>query len=202
MKKGLLIIVSGPAGSGKGTVLSKLMAGCDEYVYSVSATTRKPRETDIEGVTYSFITREQFEEKIARGEMLEYAEYVGNYYGTPKAPVEAALESGKNVVLEIETKGAEQVMKNAPDALSIMILPPNGKTLRERLEGRGTETPDVIERRMETARGEVKKLPLYDYVVINNDGAADEAAELIRSIIAAEKSKTKRNTDIADNYFN
>lgn len=202
MKKGLLIIVSGPAGSGKGTVLSKLMAGCDEYVYSVSATTRKPRETDIEGVTYSFITREQFEEKIARGEMLEYAEYVGNYYGTPKAPVEAALEAGKNVVLEIETKGAEQVMKNAPDALSIMILPPNGKTLRERLVGRGTETPDVIERRMETARGEVKKLPLYDYVVINNDGAADEAAELIRSIIAAEKAKTQRNNDIADNYFN
>ena len=93
-------------------------------------------------------------------------------------------------------------MKNAPDALSIMILPPNGKTLRERLEGRGTETPDVIERRMETARGEVKKLPLYDYVVINNDGAADEAAELIRSIIAAEKAKTQRNNDIADNYFN
>ena len=133
MKKGLLIIVSGPAGSGKGTVLSKLMAGCDEYVYSVSATTRKPRETDIEGVTYSFITREQFEEKIARGEMLEYAEYVGNYYGTPRNYVTEQLMQGKNVILEIEVQGALQVKKIYPEGVLVFMVPPNLEELGRRL---------------------------------------------------------------------
>ena len=134
MKKGLLFVISGPSGTGKGTVMKHLLE-TGEYFYSVSATTRKPRPEDKEGVTYYFVTREQFEEKIASGEMLEYAEYSGNYYGTPKFAVENALASGKNVILEIETKGALQVREKMPEAVLIFILPPDIATLRARLEG-------------------------------------------------------------------
>ena len=152
MKKGLLVIISGPAGSGKGTVIKELMNGSDEFVYSVSATTRAPRSGDVEGETYYFVDRRGFEDMIARGDMLEYAEYVGNYYGTPRKPVERALSEGKNVILEIETVGALNVKSKMPEAVAIMLLPPSGKALRERLVGRGTETAEIIEKRMETAR--------------------------------------------------
>lgn len=201
MKRGLLIIISGPAGSGKGTVIAELMKNSEDFVYSVSATTRKPRPTDVEGVSYYFVSREEFEKKIERGEMLEYAEYVGNYYGTPRIPVEKSLEAGKNVILEIETQGALKVKASAPDAVAIMLLPPDGKTLRARLEGRGTEVPEIIERRMQTARNEVASLEKYDYVVINVNNAPEKAAEQIREIINAEKLKTARNLQIKDNYF-
>ncbi|MCQ2435424.1 MAG: guanylate kinase [Clostridia bacterium] len=202
MNKGLLVIISGPAGSGKGTVIAELTKGREnEFRYSVSATTRKPRPTDVDGVTYRFMTREQFEVLIADGEMLEYAEYVDNYYGTPARPVYEALNDGKNVILEIETIGALKVKQKVPDAVMIMILPPDGKTLEARLRGRGTESDEVIIKRMRTAIGEVAKLDKYDYIVINDDGCAAKAAEDIYSILRAEKLKTGRNLHIRDDYF-
>lgn len=201
MKRGLLLIISGPAGSGKGTVISELMKNSDDFRYSVSATTRAPRPGEVDGESYFFVSRERFEEKIARGEMLEYAEYVGNLYGTPRDAVEAALDAGKHVILEIETQGALQVMRKCRDAVSVMILPPDGKTLRARLEGRGTESSEVIERRMETARREVMKLGRYDYLVINEDNSPEKAAEEIRKIIDAELMKTSRNLAFKETYF-
>ena len=201
MKRGLLLIISGPAGSGKGTVISELMKSSDDFRYSVSATTREPRPGEVDGESYFFVSREQFEDKIARGEMLEYAEYVGNLYGTPRDAVEAALDAGRHVILEIETQGALQVMKRCRDAVSVMILPPDGKTLRARLEGRGTESRDVIERRMETARREVSKLGMYDYLVVNENDSAKKAADDIKKIVEAELMKTSRNLTFKEKYF-
>lgn len=201
MKRGLLIIISGPAGSGKGTVIAELMKGTDEFCYSVSATTREPRPGEVDGTSYYFVTREQFEEKIGRGEMLEYAEYVGNLYGTPRDAVNRSLDAGKHVILEIETQGALKVKEKCRDAVSIMLLPPDGKTLRARLEGRGTEKADVIERRMQTAQREVMKLGRYDYIVINENDSPEKAARDIRKIIDAELMKTSRNLDFKEKYF-
>ena len=133
--------------------------------------------------------------------MLEYAEYVGNLYGTPRDAVEAALDAGRHVILEIETQGALQVMKRCRDAVSVMILPPDGKTLRARLEGRGTESQDVIERRMETARREVSKLGMYDYLVVNENDSAKKAADDIKKIVEAELMKTSRNLTFKEKYF-
>jgi guanylate kinase len=199
MKKGLLFVISGPSGTGKGTVMKHLLE-TGEYFYSVSATTRAPRPEDKEGVTYYFVTREQFEEKIAAGEMLEYAEYSGNYYGTPKSAVESALEAGKNVILEIETKGALQVREKMPEAVLIFILPPDIKTLRARLEGRGTESAEVIDLRMSQVKREIALFPEYDYAVVNENGKAKEAAEEIMLIAGAERLRASRNADFAKNF--
>jgi guanylate kinase len=199
MKKGLLFVISGPSGTGKGTVM-KLLLETGEYFYSVSATTRSPRPEDKEGVTYYFVTREQFEEKIAAGEMLEYAEYSGNYYGTPKFAVEKALNEGKNVILEIETLGALQVREKMPEAVLIFILPPDIKTLRARLEGRGTESAEVIDLRMAQVKREVALLPSYDYAIVNEDGKAFEAAEEIMRIAHTERLRASRNTELAKNF--
>lgn len=201
MSRGLIVIISGPAGSGKGTVIAELMKDRERFFYSVSATTRKPRAQERDGINYLFVSREQFEKKIAENDMLEYAEYVGNYYGTPLSPMLRAQNAGKHVILEIETQGALNVKKKIPDAVAIMLLPPDGKTLRERLEGRGTETPDVIERRMKVAHDEVGLLDFYDYVVINENERPQTAAEKINGIINAELLKTSRNLDIKENYF-
>lgn len=198
--KGILLIVSGPAGSGKGTAVRQLIAG-GSFVFSVSATTRAPREEDKEGVTYYFLTKEKFTELVAKGEMLEHTEYVGNFYGTPKAPVEKALQEGKNVILEIETDGAMQVKRLMPEAVSVMLLPPDFSTLEARLRGRGTEDEPTIRKRMKTAEDEVKKAPLYDYLVISETGKSEEAAERIRQIVECEKCRSSRRSDFIGEFF-
>ena len=199
MKKGLLFVISGPSGTGKGTVMKHLLE-TGEYFYSVSATTRAPRPEDREGVTYYFVTRAQFEEKIASGEMLEYAEYSGNYYGTPKFAVEKALSEGKNVILEIETKGALQVREKMPEAVLIFILPPDIATLRARLEGRGTESAEVIDLRMAQVKREIALLPRYDYAIVNENGKAAEAAEEIMRRAHTERLRASRSPELAEKF--
>lgn len=199
-KKGLLIIVSGPAGSGKGTVVSRVREKAP-FEFSVSATTRAPRPGELDGVHYHFIDKTAFEEKIAAGDMLEHAEYVGNYYGTPKAPVEQTLAEGKDIILDIEVQGALQVKEKMPDAVMIFILPPDAVTLEARLRGRGTETEEVIAKRMAKARTELALFDRYDYVVVNRENGVDAAAEEILSILRAERCRTSRNTDIPETFF-
>lgn len=200
MKKGLLVIISGPAGSGKGTIVKRVRE-LAPFDFSVSATTRKPRVGEEEGVHYYFVTKEEFEKKIADGEMLEYAQYVGNYYGTPKKPVEKALAEGKNIILDIEVKGALQVKEKMPEAVMIYVLPPDYETLLARIRGRGTETEEIIQKRMTEARTEIKTFPKYDYVVINRENGIDEAANDILSILHAEAMRTSRNAEIPETFF-
>ena len=200
MTKGLLLIISGPAGSGKGTVNSLLLER-DDFVYSVSATTRSPRPGEVNGVNYHFISREDFQARIASGDMLEYTEYCGNFYGTPKREALEILESGKNVILEIEVDGARQVKEKYSDAVLIMLLPPNFATQEARLRGRGTETEDKIRARLARTREELKDLDIYDYTVYNYDGKIEDAAQDILSIVRAEKLSLSRNPDAEKNYF-
>ena len=164
-QRGLLIVLSGPSGVGKGTVRKELFSQPDtNYEYSISMTTRNPREGEVDGVDYFFRTREEFESLIEQGGLLEHAEFVGNYYGTPLAYVQETLEAGRDVFLEIEVQGAAQIRKKAPEALFIFLAPPSISELEQRLVGRGTETEDVIARRIATAREEVEMMSLYDYV--------------------------------------
>ena len=199
-QKGLLVIISGPAGSGKGTIVSRLRE-LAPFDFSVSATTRSPRPGEQHGVHYYFVDKADFENKIEQGEMLEYAQYVGNYYGTPKKPVDEALAAGKNIILDIEVKGALQIKEKMPEAIMIYVLPPDYETLLARIRGRGTETEEVIQKRMNEAKNEIKTFPKYDYVVINRNGGVDEAAQNVRSILHAEKMRTLRNADIPETFF-
>lgn len=189
--KGLLIVLSGPSGVGKGTVRSALfeMEGHD-LVYSISMTTRKPREGEQEGREYFFVSREEFEQKIAEGKMLEYAEFVNNYYGTPLDKVEEQLKLGKEVVLEIEVQGAMQVREKMKDAIFIFIAPPSIDALYKRLTRRGTESEEVIRERCEKATREIGLAYMYDYIVVNDE--VRNAADKIIAIIRAEHAKTRR----------
>lgn len=189
MKKGLLIVFSGPSGVGKGTILNELLKDKSlKLTYSVSMTTRKPRPGEVDGKNYFFVNKEEFDKAIKDGELLEYAEFVGNKYGTPKAYVEKQRAKGKNIILEIETKGAKQVIKKfGSDVLSIYVVPPSIKELKHRLEHRNTEPADIIKKRVEKARRELKSLDLFDYVVTNDDLKATE--DRIRDIIKKEMDK-------------
>lgn len=200
MNKGLMIVVSGPAGSGKGTVNAKLLES-EEFAFSVSATTRAPRPGEVDGKNYYFITREDFERRIANGEMLEYTCYCDNYYGTPLREALEVLESGRNLILEIEVEGAMNVKRLYPDAVLIMLLPPNFAAQEWRLRHRGTETEDVIHARLERAKEEVKLLPYYDYVVYNKPDGVDECADDIRAIVRAEKASLRRHAEAVKEYF-
>lgn len=189
-ERGVLVVFSGPSGCGKGTVLKRAMEKNENIFLSVSATTRAPRSEDTDGVTYHFITKEQFQKLIAEDGMLEYAEYCGNYYGTPRKAVLDRLEAGYDVVLEIEVQGALQVKKKFPEAVMIFLLPPSIEELARRLTDRRTEDDGTIRKRMKTAIGEMKLAPQYDYVLIND--SIEETAERFAAIISAERSKASR----------
>lgn len=190
--KGLLVVISGPAGVGKGTVIRYLIDNYDDYTYSVSATTRKPRPGETEGKSYFYITRDEFKDRIENGLMLEYAEYVDNFYGTPRTFVEEKLNAGCNVILEIETRGALQVKERMPEAVMIFVCPPSITELEHRLRGRATETEEVIAKRMTKARSELALAGKYDYVLVNNNNASEETAKQIQSIVFAEKHSVSR----------
>lgn len=200
MKQGLMVVISGPAGSGKGTVNAHLLA-TGEYVYSVSATTRAPRKDEVDGINYHYITREEFEERIAADGMLEYTEYCGYYYGTPRKEAEEVLASGKNLILEIEVDGAMQIKKKFPNAVLIMLLPPSYAAQENRLRGRATETEEKILARLAKAKIELEYLPRYDYVVYNENGGAEACAEQIRAILYAEQFATSRHPDAVRAFF-
>lgn len=190
-EKGLLIVLSGPSGVGKGTVRKEIFSQPDTaFEYSISMTTRAPREGEVHGVDYFFKSREEFELLIQQGKLLEYAEYVGNYYGTPVDYVRETLESGKDVFLEIEVKGARQVREKFPDGLFIFLMPPSLSELKNRIVTRGTETEDLIHNRMLTAREEIEMMSLYDYVVENDQ--VEHACEKIKAIVAAEHCRRER----------
>ena len=179
--RGILTIVSGFAGSGKGTIMKKLISEHRNYALSVSATSRSPRPGEEEGVSYFFKTREQFEEMIKQDALLEYAEYVGNYYGTPKEFVFNKMDEGKDVILEIELQGAMQIKKKYPDTLLIFLTPPDADELYKRLRGRGTETDEVIAKRMKRAAEEAQSIKDYDYLVINDN--INDCTERVHQII-------------------
>lgn len=190
-EKGLLIVLSGPSGVGKGTVRKELFSQPNtNYEYSISMTTRAPRDGEVDGVDYFFKSREEFEELIEQGGLLEHAEFVGNYYGTPLAYVNETLEAGRDVFLEIEVQGAAQIRKKAPDALFIFLAPPSISELQNRLVGRGTETEDIIKQRIATAKEELEMMSLYDYVVENDE--IQNACEKINAIIIAEHCRRER----------
>ena len=189
--RGSLIVLSGFAGVGKGTVLKSLFETHEGYAYSVSATTREPRPGEVDGVHYFFISKERFEQMIAGDELLEHACYVGNYYGTPKAYVDRKLEEGFDVILEIEIQGALNIKKKVPEAILIYMLPPSAKTLKERLTGRGTETEEVILKRMKRAAEEAVGVEQYDYIIVNED--ADECAQELNSLIRAQRLRASSN---------
>lgn len=192
-KKGILIVVSGFSGAGKGTLMKELLKKYDNYALSISATTRKPREGEVDGREYFFKTTEEFEKMIAQDELIEYAKYVNNYYGTPRAYVEEQLASGKDVILEIEIQGALKVKEKFPETLLLFVTPPSADILKERLVGRGTETMEVIESRMQRAAEEAEGMEAYDYMVVNDD--LDTCVKEMHHIISAEHSRSSRNTN-------
>lgn len=200
-RDGILFVISGPAGSGKGTVVKLLTERHPEIRLSVSATTRKPRPGEAHGVQYFFITKEEFEGRIAADAILEHTVYCDNYYGTPRDAVEACLADGHDMILEIEVDGAMQIKGKVPGTVAIMLLPPDGKTLEARLRGRGTETEEVILRRMARAREEIGLMGDYDYVVINGEGEAEACAEEIYWIITAEHRRVARNRALRESFF-
>ena len=190
-RRGLLIVLSGPSGVGKGTVRKELFSQPDtNYEYSISMTTRSPRVGEVDGVDYFFKSREEFEQLIEQGGLLEHAEFVGNYYGTPLAYVHETIDAGRDVFLEIEVQGAAQIREKAPEALFIFLAPPSISELEQRLIGRGTEPEDVIAKRIATAREELEMMSLYDYVVENDE--VHNACDKINAIIKAEHCRRAR----------
>ena len=190
-ERGLLIVLSGPSGVGKGTVRKAIFDSEEnDFQYSISMTTRKQREGEVDGVDYYFRSREEFEAMIEAGEILEYAEYVGNYYGTPLTYVNQTLDEGKDVFLEIEVQGAKQVKDKVPDGVFIFLTPPDLAELKSRIIGRGTDEMSVIEERMAVAREEIEMMALYDYAVVNDE--VPLAVQRIKDIIASEHFRVDR----------
>ncbi len=193
MSKGLLFVVSAPAGCGKDTILEQVLAKDSNIGYSVSATTRAPRPGEVDGTHYFFLTREKFEQMIADNAVLEYTEYCGNYYGTPRKGVEEMLAQGKDVVLKIEVEGAMNIKKMFPDCCLVFILPPSMQELERRLRKRGTEDEETILRRTAQAREEIDTAINYDYFVVND--ALEDAVQDLLAVIRGEKCRKERNLD-------
>lgn len=196
--QGVLVVFSGPSGSGKGTVLKEALKKSDDLKVSVSVTTRKPREGEVDGVDYIFYSQEQFKDLASQDGFLEWACFCENYYGTPKAQVEALLNAGKNVVLEIEVQGAMEIRKKCPEAVLVFNLPPSMEELKNRLEGRKTETADVIKKRLDTAVWEISQAEQYDYILVNDK--IDKATDTLLAIIEGAKCETKRNKGLLTQY--
>ena len=196
MTRGLLIVISGASGTGKGTVCKKLLADLPEVAYSISATTRTPRPGEVDGREYYFLSVEEFKTWIAEEKFLEYANVYGNFYGTPLNKIEERLNRGEDILLEIDVQGALNVKEKCPDGIYIFLLPPSLDELKRRIEGRGTENPESLARRLKNAVAEIKIGLQYDYVVVND--TIDNAAAQIKTILAAERLKVARNTDKFD----
>lgn len=192
-RKGILIIVSGFSGAGKGTIMKELTGRYEQYALSVSATTRAPRPGEEDGVAYFFKTTEEFEQMIKDGALIEYARYVDNYYGTPKAYVEEQLAAGHDVILEIEIQGARKIKEQYPDAVLLFVTTKDAKTLKERLEGRGTESPEVIAQRLARAVQESEGIEEYDYLVVND--VLEECVEQVHGIIDSEHRRIVHNKE-------
>ena len=198
MNRGLLIVVSGASGTGKGTVCKKLLSKLPNIYYSISATTRQPREGETDGVEYFFLTVEEFKKKIAEGKFLEYAEVYGNFYGTPSYKIEEHLKRGENVLLEIDTQGALKVMEKCSDGVYIFLLPPSLEELYNRIKNRGTESEENLRRRFKAATSEIAVGKKYQYAVVND--SVDSAVKKIQAIIAAESCKVQRNENIFESF--
>ena len=198
-KKGLLLVVSGPSGAGKGTICAEYMKRYDDCSLSVSATTRAPREGEIDGKSYYFLSKEEFEKRIKEDGFLEHAAFCGNYYGTPKEAVMKMIESGTDVILEIEVQGAMQVRSHYPESVFVFVIPPSKEELKNRLVKRGTEKEEVILERLERAKKEYAFVEKYNYVLVNDD--KDAACSRLRSIVEAEKCIMPRNYEFVKKEF-
>lgn len=201
-REGILLVISGPSGSGKGVLVQKILSRRTDIGLSVSATTRAPRTGEVNGVSYHFMTKERFKEQLEKGDFLEYNEYAGNFYGTPRSEVVSRIADGISVILEIDVHGAMNIKRQYPDAVLLMIAPPDYPTLEKRLRGRGDDVAEeVIQKRLATAKDELAQLPAYDYLVINLDGEADKAADEISAIIDAEKNKVSRTPGFTEQFY-
>ncbi|SDY92750.1 guanylate kinase [Tindallia californiensis] len=198
-QNGLLMVISGPSGTGKGTLVKHLLKRNNNIQLSVSATTRNPRPGEVDEVNYFFMTKNDFEKKLEHGEFLEHAEVYGNYYGTPKAFVEKQLKKGNNVLLEIDILGAMQIREKFKEAVFLFIIPPSLEELQRRIESRGTETPEQMSKRMNSSLEEIKELKKYDYVILNDE--VEKATALIEAIINAELASVERSQHYWLNLF-
>ena len=194
MSKGGVFVVSGPSGSGKDTVLKGLFAENPDILFSISSITRAMRPSEREGEKYNFISREHFEEMIKNDLLLEHNVFVGNYYGTPRIPVEKAVSEGRDIIIEVDVNGAAQIRKKLPEAVTVFIMPPSFEELKRRLVGRGTESEELIEKRLRSALDEIRRAEEYDYIIVNDDAAA--ASQSLMSVIKACRLKTERQKNI------
>jgi len=199
MSKGKLLVISGPSGVGKGTIVNKLMEMRNDMCFSVSATTRAPRAGEVEGKSYFFVSKERFQEMIRQEELLEYAQFVDNYYGTPKSYVEEKLESGMNVILDIEVQGARNIVNAVPDAISVYVLPPSFDELEHRLRGRGTESEAQIQGRLKRAVEEARMADFYRYIIVNDN--VEHAASELDALLTAEKCSYDDRKNILKEVF-
>lgn len=200
MNKGRVFIISGPSGSGKDSLMKKVFEKAPHIKFSISSITRPMRVGEVEGEKYNFVSRERFEEMIANDELLEHNVFVGNYYGTPKAPVLNAVKEGNDILIEVDVNGAYQIFNKISDAVSIFIMPPSLEILKNRLTGRGTDSQDVIEKRLFEALREIASAKDYDYIVVNDD--LETAADEFVSIMSVDKFKTDRNLELINNILN